>query len=66
MQRAQTFLVGNMYRQPDSKIEYNDRFEELIDTVLNEDKVFILLGDINTKISQIMISKENGVTLLRL
>ena len=43
--KGKSFLVGNMYRPPDSKVEYNGRFEEFINTVLNED--FILLGDIN-------------------
>ena len=36
-----------MYRPPDSKIEYNDIFEDFIDIVLNEEKEFILLGDFN-------------------
>ena len=36
-----------MYRPPNSKIEYNDRFEDFIDIVLNEEKEFILLGDFN-------------------
>ena len=36
-----------MYRPPDSKVEYNDRFEEFIDNVLNEEKEFILLGNFN-------------------
>ena len=45
--RGKSFLVGNMYRPPDSKIEYNDRFEDFIDIVLNEEKEFILLGDFN-------------------
>ena len=36
--RGKSFLVGNMYRPPDSKIEYNDRFEDFIDIVLNEEK----------------------------
>ena len=26
--KGKSFLVGNMYRPPDSKVEYNDRFEE--------------------------------------
>ena len=34
-----------MYRPPDSKIEYNDRFEDFID--IDEEKEFILLGDFN-------------------
>ena len=45
--KGKSFLVGNMYRPPDSKVEYNDRFEEFIDNVLNEEKEFILLGDFN-------------------
>ena len=36
--------VGNIYRPPDSKIEYNDRFEEFIDFVSNQNKELILLG----------------------
>ena len=40
--RGKSILVGNMYRPPDSKIEYNDRFEDFIDIVLNEEKEFIL------------------------
>ena len=32
--KGKSFLVGDMYRPPDSKIEYNDRFEEFIVTVL--------------------------------
>lgn len=28
---GKSFLVGNMYRPPDSKVEYNDRFENFID-----------------------------------
>ena len=36
-----------MYRPPDSKVEYNDRFEEFIDNVLKEEKEFILSGDFN-------------------
>ena len=63
--RGKSFLVGNMYRPPDSKIEYNDRFEDFIDIVLNEEKEFILLGDFN-KIFLITILTGNGATSLRL
>ena len=41
------FLVGNIYRRPDSKVEFNDSFEEFIDQVINEDKEYILMGDFN-------------------
>ena len=33
--KGKSFLVGNIYRPPDSKIENNDRFEEFIDFVSN-------------------------------
>ncbi len=32
-ENGKSFLIGNMYRPPDSKIEWNDRFEKFIDTV---------------------------------
>ena len=54
-----------MYRPPDSKIEYNDRFEDFIDIVLNEEKEFILLGDFN-KICLITILTGSGAISLRL
>ena len=43
-------LVGNIYRPPDSKVEFNDRFErygDFIDFFIKEDKEFLLLGDFN-------------------
>ena len=36
-----SFFVSNIYRPPDLKIEYNDRFEEFIDFVSNQNKDFI-------------------------
>lgn len=45
--RSKSFLVGNLYRPPDTRAEFNDRFEEFIDILINEDKEFILLGDFN-------------------
>ena len=41
------FLVGNIYRPPGSKVEFNDRFEEFIDKVIGENKEYILMGDFN-------------------
>ena len=49
-----------MYRPPDSKIEYNDRFEEFIDTVMNDEKEFILLGDINKNLLNNDTEREWG------
>ena len=41
------FLVGNIYKPPDSKVEFNDRVEEFIDKVISEDKEYILMGEFN-------------------
>ena len=59
-ENGKSFLVGNMYRPPDSKIEYNDRFEDFIDTILNEEKEFILMGDINKNLLNNDIEREWG------
>ena len=45
--KSKPFLIGNMYRPPDSKVEFIDRFENFIDNVSGEGKGFILLGDFN-------------------
>ena len=36
-----------MYRPPDSRIEFNDRFEGFMDNVFKDDKETILMGDFN-------------------
>lgn len=46
-EKGKSFLVGNLYRPPDSKIEYNDRFETFIENASNEGKELILLGGFN-------------------
>ena len=46
-EKGNPILIGNMYRPPDSRVEYNDRLEEFIDNVLQECKEIILLGDFN-------------------
>ena len=45
--KSKPFLIGNMYRPPDSKVEFIDRFENFIDNVSGEGKEIILLGDLN-------------------
>ena len=49
---SKSFLVGNMYRPPDSKVKFNDRFEDFIDVVSKEDKEFLLLGDFNKNLNE--------------
>ena len=45
--RGKSFLVCNMNRPPNSKVEFSDRFENFIDGVLREEKEVILMGDLN-------------------
>ena len=46
-EKGKPILIGNMYRPPDSRVEYDDRLEEFIDNVSQEGKEIILLGDFN-------------------
>ena len=49
-----------MYRPPDSRVEYNDRFEECIDSFIDENKEFILLGDFNKDLLNVETYREWG------
>ena len=44
---SKPFLVGHIYRPPNSTIQWNELFEECIENVLQEEKEIYLLGDIN-------------------
>lgn len=57
---SKAFLVGNVYRPPNSKIEFNDRFEDFMDFVINENKEYILLGDFNKNLLNEEIENEWG------
>lgn len=46
-EKGKSILIGNLYRPPDSRVEYDDRLEEFIQNVLQEGKEIILLGDFN-------------------
>ena len=54
------FLVGNIYRPPDSKVEFNEWFEEFIDKVIGENKEYILMGDFNKKLLNVDTNIEWG------
>ena len=41
------YLVGHIYRPPNSSIQWNEFFEDCIEKVLQEEKEMYLLGDIN-------------------
>ncbi|MES9882038.1 MAG: reverse transcriptase family protein, partial [Sedimenticola sp.] len=57
-EKGKQFLVGCMYRPPDSKVEWADRFEDCIDHVANEGKEIIILGDMNKNLLCDQISAE--------
>ena len=42
-----SFLVGHIYKPPNSSIQWNEFFEDCIEKVLQEEKEIYLLGDIN-------------------
>ena len=64
--KSKPFLIGNMYRPPDSKVEFNDRFESFVDNVSSDGKEIILLGDFNKNLlnENKDIEWENFVTSL--
>lgn len=45
--KSKTFLVGNIYRPPNSIVQWNEIFEECIENVLTEEKEIYIMGDIN-------------------
>ena len=45
--KSKPFLVGHIYRPPDSGIIWNETFEDCIENVLKEEKELYLLGDVN-------------------
>ena len=65
-QNSKSFLVGNIYRPPYSKVEYNDRFEDFMDIVINEDKEFVLLGDLNKNLLNEEIDRDWGNFIMSL
>ena len=47
-----------MYRPPDSRVEYNDRFEDFIENASKEGKGTILLGDFNKNLFEDNLDRE--------
>lgn len=56
--KGKSFLIGNMYRPPDSRVEYNDRFEDFIENASEEGKEIILLGDFNKNLYEDNLDRE--------
>ena len=49
-----------MYRPPDTKVEFNDRFEDFIYIVSNQNMEFMILGDFNRNLLNQEIEKDWG------
>ena len=63
--KGKSFLIGNVYRPPDSRIEYNDRFEDFIENASKESKEITLLGDFNKNLFEDNLDREwQNLTLL--
>ena len=45
--KSKPFLVGNIYRPPNSNIHWSETYEDCIEHVLQEEKEIYLMGDIN-------------------
>ena len=48
------------YRPPDTKVEFNDRFEDFIDIVSNQNQEFMILGDFNRNLLNHEIERDWG------
>ena len=44
---SKSFLVGNLYRHPNEGVQWNEHFEDFMETVLGNQKEIYLLGDFN-------------------
>ncbi len=66
--KDKSFLVGNIYRPPDSKVEWNVNFETFIECAMDTCKEIILLGDINKNLINDKVNIEwlNLITSLGL
>ena len=60
-EKGKSFLVGNLYRNPSEKIEWNERFEQFLEHVVVEDKEVILLGDFNKNLLNMNANRDWAV-----
>ena len=56
--KSKPFLLGNIYRPPNLKIEWNAMFEDCIENVLKEEKEIYLMGDINRNLLSNNVKKS--------
>ena len=53
--KSKSFLLGNIYRPPNSSVNWNSVFEDCIENILKEEKELYLIGDINRDLLNIQI-----------
>ena len=56
--KSKPFLLGNIYRPPNSNIQWNGVFEDCMENVLREEKEIYLMGDINRDLLSSNIKKS--------
>ena len=57
---SKSYLVGHIYRPPNSSVQWNEFFEDCIEKVLQEEKEIYLLGDINRDLLNDQIHRAWG------
>ena len=55
--KSRPFLIGNIYRPPNSTVQWNEYFEDFIENVLQEEKEIYLLADINRNLLDSQIKR---------
>ena len=56
--KGKSFLIGNMYRPPDSRVEYSDRFKDFIENASEGGKEIILLGNFKKNVFEDNVDRE--------
>ena len=56
--KGKSFLLGSLFQNPTERVEWMDRFEQFFETILNEEKEIILLGDFNKDLLNANTCKE--------
>ena len=57
---SKSYLVGHIYRPPNSFVQWNKFFEDCIEKVLQEEKEIYLIGDINRDLLNDQIHRAWG------
>ncbi|MEW8546816.1 MAG: reverse transcriptase family protein [Candidatus Thiodiazotropha sp.] len=53
--KSKSFLLGNIYRPPNSSVHWNSVFEDCIENILREEKELYIIGDINRDLLNVHI-----------